>query len=144
MKKNMYLINILHAVTLGIACLVEIVVRTFWPSTLLPHISIPGMVLLSLIPMVIEYYLVSEIKRDWLISVLLAGATFAFLPVCAGLDVGASILKLFAVGAAVFGVTDILYRSIGEKMSSGSYVKIAPIANAFVLYLASQCLQGLL
>lgn len=140
----MYLINILHAVTVAIACLAGIVIRTIGPSTLLPHISIPGMVLMSLIPMVIEYYLVSEIKRDWLISVLLAGAAFALLPLCAGLEVGVSTWTLFAIGAAVFGVTDILYRSIGEKMSSGSYLKIAPIANAFILYLASQCLQGLL
>lgn len=144
MKENRYFIHVLLTATVGIVCLTGIITRAFCPGMIFPQVNIPFLVLLSLIPLVMEYYLVSDIKRNWLISAFFVGVIFVVLPFCAGWNTGVAAWKLFASGIAVFGVTDGLYRSVGERMSLYSRRGFSPIANAFVLYLASQCLQGLL
>ena len=143
MKKNLYFMNILHTGIVVLFCLAGILIRTFSVNTVLPRITIPFLVMLSLIPMVLEYYLVGASERNSIISMVLGGLTVTLLPICAGLDLGMPLWVLAAAGTAVFGVTDLLYRSIGERISSGSYSRWAPVANAVMLYLASQCLQGL-
>lgn len=144
MKKNLYFINILHTGVVALFCVAGIFIRTFSVNTILPRITIPLLIMLTLIPMVLEYYLVSDSERSPIVSMVLGGLAFTILPVCCGLTMGLPIWKLMVAGTAVFGVTDLLYRSIGERISSGSYSRFAPAANAVMLYLASQCLQGLL
>ena len=144
MKKNPYFINILLVAVTFLAYLVGMLVQTFSPATILPRIGIPFLVILSLIALVIEHYLVGEKQRERIGAIVLAGATFTALPICAGWEIGMPIWKLFAAGAIVFGVVDMFYEGIGEKMSSGPHGKFSPIANAVLLFLASQCFQGLL
>ena len=144
MKKNEYLTNVLLIVIFGIICLAEMFVRTFSPAAGFVKVNIPFLVLMSAASIMLEYYLIPGVKRNWLLTAVLAGATFAVLPFCSGWDIGLPVWKMFLAGAAVFGVTDILYRSIGQRMMLGTFRRVAPVANAFVLYLASQCLQGLI
>lgn len=144
MKKNLYFINILHTGVVALFCLAGIFIRTFSVNTVLPRITITFMVMITLIPMVLEYYMVSERDRDPFISMVFGGLAFTILPACSSLTTGIPLWKLMVAGTVVFGVTDLLYRSIGERISSGSYSRLAPAANAVMLYLASQCLQGLL
>lgn len=143
MRKNLYFINILHILVVASSCLGGILIKTFFPDMVLARVSIPLLVLLSLIPMIVEAYMASEVKRNWLVNVLLAGIAFAVLPLCAGWNSDISYTTLFVAGAAVFGITDLLYRSMVERMSSGSSGRFAPIVNGIMLFLASQCFQGL-
>ena len=144
MRKNPYFINVLHGAFVGIICLIRLLLEAFSPAVVLPRIDIPFLVILSVIPMTLEYYLVSERNREPFLSIILAGETVALLPYCGGWSINMPIWKLFFAGAAVFGITDLFYAGIGERMSSCPNSKISPAVNAFILFLASQCFQGLL
>lgn len=144
MRKNPYITNILLIVITGAACLLHLLVSTFCPGYILPDISIPMLVLLSVTALVSEYYLVKEIERNRVVSASIAALTFAVLPACIGWNKALPMWKLFFIGFAVFFVTDILFEAISEKIYSGPRAIFSLIANGFILYLASQCLQGLL
>lgn len=143
MRKNPYFINILLVVVVGITSFAGLLVKAFSPATVLVRMGIPFLVILSLIPVVLEHYLVKEKQRERVGSILLAGATFTVLLLCAGWSVKMPIWMLFAVGATVFGAVDLFYTGMGQRMSSGPCGKLSPIVNGVMLYLASQCLQGL-
>lgn len=144
MKENRYFINIMHIGTVSALLLCGVLVRTFLPRTVFPHITIPMLVLCSLIPMVIAYHVGEKEKKNPVISTLLGGLTFTILSLCAGWDIGMPVWKLFIVGTVVFGMTDILYSSMKLRINSGPCGRFAPEINALMLYLASQCLQGLI
>lgn len=144
MKNHRYLVNILHILVVSVLLLMGIVVRTFSPATVFPKISIPMLVLLSLVPMVIEQRVGGGRQRKWSVSTVVGGVTFTVLPWCAGWNPGMPVWKLWIAATVVFGVTDRIYGSIVHKLSSGSRGRFAPEANALMLYLASQCLQGLI
>ena len=144
MKEKFYLKNTLLAVEMGIVCLAVILGRTFIPGFVLPYWDIPFMVMLSVVPMVIAHYFKAEGEENCLCSIVLAGLTFSLLPLCAGWNTGMPFWKLFVAGAVIFGVADMFYTSIGQRVATGPKAPLAWIANGFLLYLASQCLQGLL
>ena len=144
MKKNLYFINILLTMVTALVCLASLIVRTFLPGIPFPRPDVPLLVLMAVIPMIIEYYAVPDIQRNRIVSVILAGVTLTVLPLCAGWGTSIQFWKLFIAGAAVFGMTDILYGSICRRISSGKYKKAAPVINGLLLYLAAFCFQGLL
>lgn len=47
-------------------------------------------------------------------------------------------------GPAVFGITNTIYNSLKLRLTANPCERIAPEANVLMLYLASQCLQGLI
>lgn len=142
-KERLYLKNTLLAAELGIVCLVVILFRTFRPGTVLLHLDIPQLVLLSVIPMMVGRSYKTAKKEQFLYSVILAGVTFAALPFCAGWNTGMETWKLLAEGALVFGVVDVLYTSMAKRVLSGPKAPLALVVNGLMLYLASQCLQGI-
>lgn len=144
MKENRYFVNIMHIGTISVWILCGVLVRTFLPRTVFPHISIPMLVLCSLIPMVIACRVGEKEKKNFAVSGLLGGITFTVLPLCAGWDIGMPVWKLLLAGTVVFGMTDMLYSSMKLRINSGPCGRFAPETNALILYLASQCLQGLI
>lgn len=144
MKEKFYLKNTLLAVEMGIVCLAVVLGRTFISGFVVPYPDIPFMVLLSVIPMVIARYFKAESEENCLYSIVLAGLTFSLLPFCAGWNTGMPFWKLFVAGAVIFGIVDVFYTSIGERVATGPKAPLALIANGVLLYLASQCLQGLM
>ena len=144
MKERTYLLNILLAAAVGAACIAMILFDAFAPSVLLPHISIPAMVLLTVVPLAAEHYVGAPKKRDWIGSTVLAGLTFSVLPLCAGHTNGLPVWLLFLCGGAVFAVTTVLYTSMGRRMTSGPKSKAAPAGNALLLFLAAQFFHGIL
>ncbi len=141
MKKNVYFLNILLVLLTTALCLWAVLVRTFAPAVLLPHISIPLLVLVSVAALVLEQWLGGEGKREWIGSVVFGGLTLSVLPLCAGLNGDLSVITLFLVAAAVFGITALLYTSMCERMSGG---KLAALINGGILCLAAQFFQGIL
>ena len=47
-------------------------------------------------------------------------------------------------GAAVFGLACLLYTAALERIATGSKAPLAPAGTALMLYLAGQCLSGIL
>lgn len=144
MRKNPYLVSVLLTMEVAALCLAALLVRTWRPGAILPRVSLPFLVLLSLIPQVMRLYLAPDIHPPLLPATVLAGFTFSVLPWCAGIDTGLPVWMLFLYGAAVFGGVSLLYGSLARRMVSSAGGIFTPAAQGICLYLASQCLQGLI
>jgi len=143
MRKNPYMINVVLGILVGAACLMGILTRTLFPENILPRLDVPVFVLFSALACAIVYYMNGGERADKIGSALLAGLTFSLLPFCAGLTFGIPVWKLFLAGTVVFFLTDLCYEGIGKRMETGAFGKIAPLANGMMLFLASQCFQGI-
>ena len=144
MRKNPYFVNLLLAAEVTAACLSALLLRTWSPGVILPRVSLPLLVLLSLIPQVLGLYLAPGHCPPLLPAALLAGLTFAVLPLCAGVETGLAFWALFGIGGTVFGAVSLLYGSLARRLTASPPALFAPAAQGVCLYLASQCLQGLL
>ena len=144
MKNNKYFLNTALAVVVGIALAVCVLLRTFLPAIVLPQLSIPNMVLLSLLALLLDHYLAKGARRCWVCIPVFACLTFGLLPYAASFAGVMDALKLAAVGCVSFTVTAWLYTSIQSRLASGPVAKAAPVLSALGLYLASQCFAGLL
>ena len=144
MKNNLYFVNLILILEVGLYCLISVIAGSFAPTMMIPQMTLPFLVLLSVIPMIIKFYMAPNTRGNEWITILLGGITLTVLPLCAGLITDISVLKMFVAGVVTFGITWFIYDSIGKRISSGPYGRFAPIANGLMLYLASQCLQGLL
>ena len=144
MKNNKYFLNTALAAVVGIALVVCVLLRTFIPAIVLPQLSIPNMVLLSLIALLLDHYLAKGAKRCWICIPLISALIFGVLPYAASFAGVLDALKLALVGAAVFTVTTWLYTSIQNRLASGPIAKAALVLSALGLYLASQCFAGVL
>ena len=144
MKNKDYLLNTLLAVVLGVALLICIVVRTFAPNVIMPELNVPNMVLLSLLALVPEHYIAPGAKRCYICVPLLSALTFGLLPWAAGFVSVMEALKLALIGGILFTLVTLLYSSIQDRLSSGPAAKAAPVLSALGLYLAFQCLSGMI
>lgn len=144
MKNKAYMINTILAVVVGIALLAMVLVRTFLPQFILPKVNIPNLVLLSLITLVLDYYLARGADRCYICIPVFALITFGLLPWVAGFMPAAEIWKLALGGCIVFTATTWLFTSICDRLASGPACKAAPIISALGLYFAAQCLTGMI
>lgn len=131
-------------ITLGIALLICAVIRTMVPMAILPKLDIPNMVLLSLMALLIQHYLGKNSDVPVIAALLLSGLTFSLLPVAMGFVLPAQMGKLAIVGGVVYTATAWIYGELLEWLSSGSGCKAGPVLGALGLYLASQCLSGMI
>ncbi|MEE1086403.1 MAG: hypothetical protein U0L05_04450 [Schaedlerella sp.] len=143
MKKNPYFVNIILSILTLLICLAGVIVRSFCPHVILPGWDILMMVAISALSCAIVYYVNQGYQSERIGASLLAGFNFSVLPLCAGFTFAAPVWKLFVVGAAVFFVTDLCYESFGRRMDTGAFSKLAPLANAVMLFLAGQCFQNI-
>lgn len=143
-RNRSLLLNVILAAVVGLACLCVLLWRTFAPAAVLPELNVPVVTALSLAALVVERYLAPGARRAWVPLILLGGATLGLLPWCAGLVSAAQALELCLLGGAVFAVTAMLYTSMADRLSSGPVCRAAPVLSAFLLFLAGQCLTGLL
>lgn len=142
MNKKTYTLNTLLAAVLGIALLICVVVRTFWPRMILPVMDIPNMVLISLVALLLDHYLAPGAERCYICVPVFSAITFGLLPF-AGCFVGAGeALKLAVLGAVVFTAVTWIFSSMMDRLSSGPAAKYAPFMSALGLYLAVQCFMG--
>ena len=144
MKNKTYTLNTLLAAVFGIACLTALLVRTFAPAVIIPALNIPNMVLISLLAVLLDHYLAPTAKRCYLCIALLSALTFGLLPLAAGFASVMEALVLALVGGVTFTVVTFLFTSIQDRLSTGPAAKAAPLLSAFGLYLAFQCLTGII
>ena len=144
MKKNPYILNTLLALELAFALIAAVLVRTFVPNVIIPSLNIPNMVLLSLTALLADHYLAPGAKRCYICIPVFSAVTFGLLPWAAAFVSPLEALKLALVGGAVFTLITWLYSSIQDRLSSGPAAKAAPLLSALGLYLAFQCLTGMI
>ena len=144
MKKNPYILNTLLALELALGLIAAVLVRTFAPNVIIPSLNIPNMVLLSLVALLADHYLAPGAKRCYVCIPVFSVVTFGLLPWAAAFVAPLEALKLALVGGAVFTLITWLYSSIQDRLSSGPAAKAAPLLSALGLYLAFQCLTGMI
>lgn len=144
MKENKYFLNTALAIVLGLILLIAVLVRTFAPAVIIPQLDIPNLVLISLIPLVLDHYAAKNAKRCYICIPVFSAVTFGLLPFAACFVGGMDALKLGVAGGVVFTAVTWLYTSIQDRLSSGPAAKAAPILSALGLYLAAQCLTGMI
>ena len=144
MKDKCYCSNIALAVVLGGFLIVCALVRTFVPLAVLPELTVPNVVQLSLAALVAAHYLCKGKKSCLVIASVLAALTFGLLPFAAGFATGMDALKLALVGGAAWFVIAWLFGQITDRISTGPTARLAPIFSALGLYLAFQCFAGMI
>lgn len=143
MKENKYFLNTALAGVLGLILLSCVLVRTFAPNVIIPQLNIPNMVLISLIVLLLDHYLAPGAVRCYICIPVFSAVTFGLLPWAAAFVTPLEAAKLAIVGGIVFTVVTALYSSIQDRLSSGPAAKAAPVMSAMGLYLAAQCLTGM-
>jgi hypothetical protein len=141
MKK--YIVNTLLVAVVFLVLAVMLVLHTFYPAMNLPALDIPTFCALSLVALVLEYYLVGKQSRCYPVNFLLGAAVFGLLPLMAGFSCIHHCWKLALVGGVVFGVNMLLFDSITHRLSSGPKAKAAAAVSAMALYLAFQVFSGM-
>lgn len=144
MKKNALKLNVLLAAVTGAACLALMLMGVFAPMAIPFKFDLTMMLGLSLIALTAEAYWGPAQRYPWPVTVVLGGVTFALLPWCAGVAGAVPAWKLGLCGAVVFGIAALLYSSIRERIATGPAAPLAPAGSALMLFLAGQCLIGLL
>ena len=142
MEKKNFVLNVLLAVVLGAGLLVGMVWKAFQPNVVLADLELPAIAALILIALVIEYLFKGTQKRAWAVQILLAAITFAVIPFAAGYA-GAGI-RLILCGTAMFAALTFIFDSVAERVNVTCDCKCAMIPTAFVMYLACQCLMGMI
>ncbi len=142
MKK--YTLNWMLSLVLGGVLLAMVLLRAFVPRLILPEAGLPELVLICLASLLLEHYCASKEKRNWLMTLLFGAVTFGLLPFAACFVTGKEALLLTLVGTATLGVTAWVFDSATQRLSTGPVAKAAPVVTALGLYLASQCLMGLI
>ena len=144
MKNNKYMLNTLLAVVVLLAATTMMVLRLIQPAVIVPKVTIPNMVLVSLVALLADHYLAPKATRCYVCIPLLAAVTFGLLPFAAGIIGTDQILKVAIVGAVVFTATTFLFTSMADRLSSGPKAHSAALMSAFGLYLAAQCFAGMI
>ena len=147
MKHNPLNRAVLLAAVVGLACLGLSVGGALAPMAILPKLDLPLMLGLSLIALTLDGYLGAGSKLSWpalLANAALGGIAFGLLPWCAGAAGGTPAWVLGLAGGAVFGTASLLYTAALERIAPGPKAPLAPAGAALMLFLAGQCLSGLL
>lgn len=143
MKKESML-NTILALLVAVYGLVWVLVGAFAPAMILPDMGFSMTVALSVAALAVESYLVPRQKRNWGAVAVMAYAAFALLPMAAGMvEVGEALFNALR-SAVVFTVLALVFQSLRERISSGPASKVAPVVTAGMLFLACQCLVGIL
>ena len=122
MKHNPLKRAALQAIVVGLYCLGVTLVGTLAPMAILPKLDLPMMLGLSAIALALDAYW-SAPKLNWpalLANTVLGGAVFALLPWCAGLAGAVPVWTMGLAGAAVFGLSTLLYTAALEKNKRGA------------------------
>ncbi len=144
MDKKRDVLGIFLAGVTGGALLLAIFARAFLPRMILPRLNGPMLILLSLIVLVLDYYLAKGSKRDYRLLPVYAFLIFGVFPWMACFLTLSEAAKTAVLGAVIFTVCTFLFDTMIDRLSGGPVAKAAPLVSAFGLYLASQCLMGIL
>ncbi len=142
MEKRMVLPTAL-AVVVALTSLALLILRTLVPGAVLPRWDLPFQGALCLIALALDAPLGHPAKPDWLICGLTGVLGFGLLPLAAGLTTVAQAVPQGLAGGILFLVLTGLFLSLRDRLDAGVSKRLAPLAAAFVLFLACQALAKL-
>ena len=138
--KNTCRLPIFLAAVTGLVLLWYLVMDAFAPAAILPPLDVMLVSGISLVALVLECYSGPRTEsRNWALVAVLNAATFALLPLAAGL----ALVRFALVGCLVSTVLTFLFTAICDRLASGPAGKAAPLLCAVVLFLAVQGCSGL-
>ncbi len=143
MKKH-NLLGIILAIAMGCSLVLMHISNAFFPNLILPKPNAIWIILLSLIALVIDHYASKEAKHDFRFIPIYGAVIFGIFPLAALVTSPIEALKYAFLGAAILTALAYIYDSIIERLSSGPIARLAPVVSAFGLYLAAQCLMGII
>ena len=143
MKNRTYTLNTILAAVYGLAMLAVILVRAFLPRIILPQWNLSELALVSLVALVLDHYMAPGAKRCYICIPVFSALAFGLLSFGGYLGIAES-MRIMVLGAVVFTATTWLFTSMVDRISSGPVAKAAPIVSATCLYLAIQCIMGIL
>ncbi len=143
MKEKKYVLNTLLAAAVFVTMLTMMLIRVWNPAGVLPKLDIPNMALLSLVVLVVEYYVCPKAERCYICIPVLSFLTFALLPLMAGFACVHDFWKIGLAGCVVFTAATWLFTSMTSRIGSGVKAPAAPILSALGLYLAVQGFAGI-
>lgn len=143
MNEKKYTLNTLLALVVGVFLLGVVIVRSFFPTVILPKADIPNLVLLSLIALVLDHYLAPGATRCYICIPAFSAITFGLLSFVSGYATLGDAVKLAIAGGIVFTATTWVYSAIQERLSSGPAAKASAFFSAVSLYMAVQCFMGI-
>ena len=106
--KNKLSLGLILVVTLFVSLLTLVLIRTFIPVVILPKFDVCSIALVSLIALVINYYLNKD--KYSFIAILFAFVAFGVLPFAAGFVTVVDAL-LLAVKGGIIELTSTLYQN---------------------------------
>lgn len=144
MKNNQYLLSTILAAVVFVACAIALLVRVWLPAAVIPQLNIPGMVTLSVIALLIEYFLTKGNPRCYICIPVFGALVFGILPLMAGFACQHDFWKFGLAGAVIFTVTTFLFTSAQDRLLTGPKAKAAMVITAIGIILASQCFAGII
>lgn len=141
-KKKDNLGIILSCIT-GAAFMVAMLVRALLPRMILPNIDLLTVLLLSLTALVADCYLSKTKNRDFRLIPVYGALIFGLFPLVTGFISPVNALITALIGAAVLTAMTLIFDTMTERLSDTSAAKLAPVMCALGLYLAAQCLMGI-
>lgn len=143
MKSRDYMLTTVLAVVVGIALIGAFLLETFIPTIVLPGLNLSVVVALSLVALVLDYFLAPGAKRCYICIPVFSAVIFGLLPWIAGFVPAAEVWKTALAGCVVFTIATFLFTSMCSRISSGPASKAAPVISALGLYFAVQCFAGI-
>ena len=144
MKNNKFLLHMILAAVLFVALTIGLLVRVWLPAAIIPPLNIPNMVLLSLVALLVDYFLAKGAPRCYVCVVLFGVAAFAVLPLMAGFACIHDFWKYGVVGGITFAITTFLFTSAAQRLRTGPKAPAALVLTALGIYLAAQCFAGII
>ncbi len=143
MKKKQDMLGLFLSAVTFVFMLSLILIRTFLPRVILPEINAQAVILLSLAALTLEHY-ITHTKRQYILLFVYSAVIFGIFPWAAGLLSASDALWWALLGALICTALAFLFELACDRLSSSPASKLAPAITAFGLYLACQCIIGII
>ena len=143
MKKH-DLFGLILAVTTGVSLLATMLVRAFLPNFILPRFDGMAILALSLIALILDSYIAKDGKRIYWFIPVCSALVFGIFPWVACFLPYVDAIKFGVLGAVISTVATFVFDIIKNRLSVTPATKIAPLISGFGIYLAAQCLIGII
>ncbi len=144
MKQKHDLLGFLLALVTGLACLVALLCYTFFPRVILPRMDAVTVIAIVLVSLLLDHYAAHGSRRNYILIPIWGALIFGLFPLAACiLPDPLHAINLGVLGAVIFPAATFLFDSMVERLSDSRASKVAPLIGAFLLFLATQCLMGI-
>ncbi len=144
MKQKHDLLGFILAIVAGLACLTALLCYTFFPRVILPRMDAITVIAIVLIALLLDHYAAHGSRRNYILIPIWGALIFGLFPLAACiLAHPLHAINSGVLGAVIFPAATFLFDSMVDRLSDTRASKIAPLIGAFLLFLAAQCLMGI-